>query len=340
MVNFYFLIIKLSLAFFISFLITLYVIPLFISMAKRLSILDIPDGKVKMHKSPTPYLGGVAVYVGFIASLALFAPFENKIILLLIGATFLLFLGLIDDMIRLKPYQKFFGQMIATFCFLKCGLYVKESFFLNNVWNIPFSALWIITIINAFNLIDVMDGLATITATMATISFFLLSLSFQQYTLAILLICFLGPLFAFFIYNKPPAHIYLGDAGSLFIGGFLATFPFLFNWGIYTYTGFLTPLIIFAIPLFEISSLVIIRSYKRIPFYNASPDHFSLYLQRWGWHKNQILLFVTLLSILFLMVAYLFVFNKINIISMLLMLLSIIFFIIISIGKNIVVKQI
>ena len=89
MIASYFFIIKLGFALCISFLITLYIIPLFIVMAKKLSILDIPDGKIKMHKSPTPYLGGIAVYVGFIASLALFFPFENKVILLLVGATLL-----------------------------------------------------------------------------------------------------------------------------------------------------------------------------------------------------------------------------------------------------------
>jgi UDP-GlcNAc:undecaprenyl-phosphate GlcNAc-1-phosphate transferase len=113
----------------------------------------------------------------------------------------------------------------------------------------------------------------------------------------ILLASFLGPLCAFFIYNRPPARIYLGDAGSLFIGGFLGTVPFLFDWGTYNWYGYLTPIIILGIPLLECVSLIVIRSYKGIPFYQGSPDHFSCYLINNGWYKTSVLWYVSLLSI-------------------------------------------
>ena len=304
--------IKLFFAFVISFLVTFYLARIFYSFACYLQFVDIPDGKIKKHKQSTPYLGGLAVYCGFLFSLALTFPFENQMFLFFVGATLLLIVGLIDDLIVLKHYQKFFGQIIAALCFLKAGFYLKEQFFYN-FWNIPISLMWILSIINAFNLVDVMDGLATLLAIIATISFLLISFLLKNYLLAMLLMAFLGSLVAFFWYNSPTAQIYLGDAGALFIGGILATVPFLLPWGVYNVHGYITPIIILAIPLIEISSLIIIRTMKGIPFYYASPDHFSIYLQHKGWGAWDILFFVAGFSLVLSCLSLLFVLNILSI---------------------------
>ena len=128
----------------------------------------------------------------------------------------------------------------------------------------------------------------------------------------IVLCSFLGALVAFLWYNKPPARIYLGDAGSLFIGGFLATVPFLLHWGTYNQYGYLAPIIILAIPLLECYSLILIRWYKGIPFYQGSPDHFCLYLQGGGWSKSVILTYVMALSGFAGCVALLFTIGKLS----------------------------
>ena len=232
-------------------------------------------------------------------------PFENRIFPFLIGTTLLLLLGLIDDLIVLKSYQKFFGQSVVALCFLKAGFYLKEHVFYN-IWNILLSLFWILAVINAFNLVVVMDGLATSIAIYTTITLMVLALYLQHMAVLILLAAFLGSLCAFFWYNRPPACIYLGDAGSLFIGGFLATIPFLFDWGTYNWYGYLTPPIILAIPLLECFSLIVIRGYKGIPFYQGSPDHFSCYLLGKGWSKNIILWYMLVLSIYLGAVSFLF----------------------------------
>lgn len=301
--------------FVISFLVTFYLVPLCIKIARRLQFIDEPDGKIKQHKQATPYLGGVAVYVGFLTAFCLTFPFENNMLLFFAGATLLLFIGLIDDLVVLRPSQKFFGQILATICFLKAGFFLKAQFF-SNYWNIPISAFWILAVINAFNLVDVMDGLATLLAIGATGSFLTLAIFFNMPMVIILLSAFLGPLVAFFWYNKPTAQIYLGDAGSLFVGGFLAIIPFLFNWGVYTASGYLTPLIILAIPLLEVSTLILVRSYKKIPFYRGSPDHFSIYLQQNDWPKWVILGYVALLSIILGCASFLFITNRISLSSL------------------------
>jgi len=298
--------IKIAFAFIFSLLVTLYIVPIFRALALRFNLVDSPNGKLKRHKDPTPYLGGVAVYCGFLASLVFTLPFANYMFLFFIGITLLLFVGLIDDLMPLKPYQKWFGQCLAAFCFVKSGFYLKEHVFYNS-WNLPISFLWILTIINAFNLVDVMDGLATTLALMASVAFLVVALTLQHTSVAILLAALIGSLVAFLWYNKPNATIYLGDAGALWIGGFLAAIPFLFNWGTYHVHGYFAPFIILGIPILEVVTLVALRTYKGIPFYQGSPDHFSLYLQANGWNKNSILLYVALLSVALGSVAFLFV---------------------------------
>ncbi len=292
-------------SFFLSFLISSYLTPLLCLLAQRLQFVDHPDGVIKTHRYAVPYLGGVGVYGGFLFSLIIMTSFDFRIFLLVVGATLLLLLGLIDDLVVLKPYQKFLGQCIVSLLLLKAGFYLKHHVFYN-IWNVPLSLLWTLSIINAFNLVDVMDGLATLIAICATITFMIIAWYLHHYLVFMVLTAFLGALAAFFWYNKPPARIYLGDAGSLFLGGFLAVVPFLFDWGTHNIYGFLTPLIILAIPLLEIFSLIIIRSYKGIPFYKGSADHFSSYLLAQGWHKEAVLKYIALLSLYGGIVAVLF----------------------------------
>ena len=304
-------VIKSSFAFLISFLVTFYLVPVCCAIAQRFNFIDHPDGKIKLHKNSTPYMGGVAVYGGFLVAFCLIFPFENNMLLFFAGATLLLFIGLIDDLIVLRPAQKFFGQILAVLCFLKAGFYLKAQFF-SNVWHIPLSAFWMLLVINAFNLVDVMDGLATTLAIGATLSFLVFAIHFSMPSIVLLLSAFLGALLAFLWYNKPTARIYLGDAGSLFIGGLLSTLPFLFNWGAYTNGGYIIPIIILAIPLLEVTTLIVIRFYKKIPFYLGSPDHFSMYLQGNGWSKRTILFYIVFLNGLLLGVSWLFLNNCIS----------------------------
>ena len=292
--------------FFFAFLISFYLTPLFLNFAYRFEFIDAPDGKIKHQKTPVPYMGGVAVYCGFLCGIAFTMPFNSQIFLFIVGLSLLLLLGLIDDFITLTPYQKFCGQIVVAFCFIKNGFYLKEHLF-QNYWNMFFSFLWILTIINAFNLVDIMDGLASIIALCVAIIFLIISFKLKTFIVSLLLLSFMGSLLGFYIYNRPPASIYLGDAGALLIGGFLGSIPFLLPWGTYTPYGYCAPFIILSIPLLENVSLILIRLYKGIPFYYGSPDHFAMYLSAKGWRKTSILGYVGGMSLFSGSVAALFV---------------------------------
>ncbi len=322
-----------------SFLLSIYLVPIIIRAAKKIGFMDAPDGRLKHQREPVPYLGGLAVFIPFITTLGLCYPFENQMLWLLLGTTLLLFVGLVDDLKVLKPSQKFFGQFIAALCFLKGEFSLKTPLF-SSVASIFWSVFWMLSIINAFNLVDVMDGLCSMLALTGACAFAVMAFVTGQYTTSLLLTAFIGAIAGFLLFNKPPAKIYLGDAGSLFIGGFLASIPLLFNidkslfviqQSNYLYTMlrpllevFFVQCLVLAVPLLEVISLFIIRTRIGIPFYNGSPHHFSIYLQKKGWSKNKILLFAASVSIIFSLFAFLFINHVLSLTSLLIGIISLV----------------
>lgn len=313
-------------AFLGSALLVWYLVPIMIVAAKKWRILDVPDFNLKKHEQPTPYLGGIAVYFAFISMLALTFPFEGRLLWFILGTTLLLFAGLIDDLKVLVPWQKLFAQVIAVLCFLKGGFALKTRFFSDFI-NIAASGFWMLSVINAFNLVDVMDGLSSLLAIISGLAFFVIAILVQAYSLSLLLITLLGALIAFLFYNRPPARIYLGDAGALFVGGFIAAIPLLIHWTeILSGTGAipffakgnlfleiivsaLIPIVIVGIPLLEVVSLIVIRKASGLPFYFGSPHHFSLYLKSKGWGIFKILFFSGSMAIFLSSVSILFMFG-------------------------------
>jgi len=296
----------------------LFLTPLFIRVALALNLVDNPDGKLKHHKKPTPYLGGLAVYCSFLIALIVFLPLCGTTSYLILGTTLLVLLGLIDDCFPLEPYQKFLGQAFAALCFIRGGLYLKETFLLTYMqttgyffW-VSISTFWILSVINAFNLVDVMDGLAGTLALTSSCAFLLCALAAGNYITAFLIAALIGALIGFMRFNLPPASIYLGDAGSLFIGGVMSVIPFMISWGTFSSLGFLAPPIILALPLLEGFTLIVVRLIKGIPFYNGSRDHFCHYLIDQGWSKYSILAYTVLINMYLFALAYFYLIGAIH----------------------------
>lgn len=300
----------------VSFSITFFSIPFIRLLAFKKGIIDIPNGILKVHSLPTPYLGGLAFYCGFMPFFVLFSIYDFHFYLSFFGLTFLLLLGLIDDIYNIAPFQKFVGQLVAAFFFIQADFCFKAETLVQffprlsiyfSDWSLHFFALfisliWITTIINAFNLIDIMDGLLATISSCVVISWLIVHLTITgSATYTLFYIAFLGSMVAFFWYNKPRAAIFIGDAGSLFVGGFLSIIPFMsYRWqdSQDVFSLFL-PFFIFAIPLFEVFFLIIIRTLKRIPFYHGSPHHFISYLKKQGLTTKKILSLILLLSFCF-----------------------------------------
>src|SRR4030043_1968621 len=159
----------------LSLILSLYLTPVMRRAALQFGIVDRPDGRLKKHKKPMPYLGGIAIYLSFLLALAFSFEFNQEVLGLLLAGTIVVLLGLIDDLGFLKPWVKFTGQMIAVLVLVRSGIFIKLVFLPTYV-SIPVTFLWLIGITNAFNIIDVMDGLSTGVAFFACLALFTVAL--------------------------------------------------------------------------------------------------------------------------------------------------------------------
>ncbi len=269
----------LVLSFALSALLTLYGTPITRKVAYRYKILDYPDGRLKKQKEPVPYMGGVIVYFSIIAPIGLLIPFNKELLGILFAGSILLIVGLFDDLQALTPKIKFWFQVIATFILIKSGIFIN-LLFLPSWINVILSFIWILSIINAINIIDIMDGFASSIGLIAAITIFVISLFNNNFLITILSLCLAGSLLAFLKFNWAPATIYLGDAGSMLVGMLLGSLTIMVDYTKYNDAGFLLAIGILIIPIFDIVFVIIIRILKGISPFLGSPDHFALRLKK------------------------------------------------------------
>jgi len=266
-------------AFILSFVFALCWTPLMRRAALQLRILDAPDGKLKRHDSPVPYFGGLAVYLGFLLTVGVFTDFGTETLGLLLSGSIALMVGLIDDFGVLTPPQKLLGQTMAALVLVKSGTYIKLTYL--PVWvAIPLSVLWILAVTNALNIIDILDGLASGVAAIAALSIAVANFNAGRGSVAFLCIVLCGSLLGFLRHNFYPATIYLGDAGSLFIGFMLAALSMNAGYTRVNLLAVISPVLILGIPLFDLALVIWIRWRRGIPVTKGSPDHFALRLRR------------------------------------------------------------
>ncbi|UCC66022.1 MAG: undecaprenyl/decaprenyl-phosphate alpha-N-acetylglucosaminyl 1-phosphate transferase [Deltaproteobacteria bacterium] len=265
----------------LSFILSLYLTPVMRGAALQFGIVDNPDGKLKRHKEPIPYLGGIAIYLSFLLALAFSFKFDQEVLGLLLAGTIILLLGLIDDLGFLKPWVKIAGQMVAVLVLVRSGIFIKLVFLPTYV-SIPLTFLWLVGMANAFNIIDVMDGLSAGVAFFASLAFFLVALINGRIMIAIVAITLAGSLLGFLRYNFTPAKIYMGDAGSMFLGLMIGALAMIGSYTEKNVLGFLAPVVILSIPIFDTLLVMFIRWRKKIPIFLGSPDHYALRLRTVG----------------------------------------------------------
>ena len=266
-------------AFILSFVFALYWTPLMRRAALQLGIVDNPDGKLKTQDMAVPYFGGIAVYTAFLLAVGVFTDFGQETLGLLLSGSIALMVGLIDDFGVLTPSQKLLGQTLAALVLVKSGTYIKLTFV--PVWvAIPMTVLWVLAVTNALNIIDIMDGLASGVAVIAAISIAIANFMAGRQSVAFLCLVLAGAILGFLRHNFYPAKIYLGDAGSLFIGFMLAAFSMNAGYTRVNLLAVISPVLILGIPLFDLALVMYIRWRNGIPMMKGSPDHFALRLRR------------------------------------------------------------
>jgi UDP-GlcNAc:undecaprenyl-phosphate GlcNAc-1-phosphate transferase len=265
----------------LGFLLSLYGTPVAARAAIDFNIVDRPDGKLKDHRGPIPYLGGLAVYVAFLVALGVVFQFDRRVLGILLAGTIVVLLGLIDDFGVLGVGPKFAGQLVAAWVLVKSDIAIHIAI-LPEWLTAVLSVLWIVGIANAFNIIDVMDGLSAGTGLVASVFLLVISVLNHQPAIVVLTAVLTGALLGFLRYNSHPARIFMGDCGSLFIGMTLAALAMIGKYDQHNNVGYLSPLLILGIPIFDTAYVMILRVLRgRSPF-KGSPDHFALRLRAAG----------------------------------------------------------
>lgn len=276
-------------AFAASLLLSLYLTPIFRDSARRFGILDRPDGALKTQKEPVPYLGGLAVFASLLIPVAVFLQVSDKLAGLLLCASVIVLVGLIDDIGRLSPRVKLLSQVVAIFLMLKAGIRIRIEA-IPPLACVALTFLWMLVLVNGFNLIDVMDGLA---GAVAAVSAAALAVVFHLQGEAIgvvTCVALVGALLGFLRFNRPPAEIYLGDAGSLMIGFLLGGLAIEADYTARNPMGWLSALAIFSVPLFEILFVSYLRFRRGASIFIGSRDHFSLRMRKWRLTTGQTVL--------------------------------------------------
>jgi UDP-GlcNAc:undecaprenyl-phosphate GlcNAc-1-phosphate transferase len=286
--------------------------PLARKIALRIEILDAPTESHKTHKEAIPYLGGMAIVIGTCLTtyLAILVSGQASALSLasavLIPAVLMGVIGLVDDIKKLSPWPRFiaqnlFGLVIAVILIATRTLGSPTG---NTMIDVAITTLWIVGITNSINFFDNVDGGASGTVAISSLFLFLLSLQGGQYSIAALSLVLTGATTGFLLWNKPPARIYMGDAGALFLGILIATLTLRFDPNpINLSASFALPILLLAVPILDTTVAVISRLRRRISPFQGGQDHLSHRLMRAGFSKRQAVLSLWLISAFYCFIA-------------------------------------
>ena len=277
--------------FIVSSLISLLLTPLVRRKARDWGAVAVPDKGRHIHAQPTPRLGGIAIYLAFLPALAIvplmgnllsdiFATNFSRIVALLIPATFIFLFGIYDDFRGAGAPLKIFFQAIASIMTYAGGFRIENlSSPFGGYWELPMvlsfplTALWIICITNAFNLIDGIDGLAAGASVFALLSILVFSIAQGNPEISLLSIALIGAVIGFLRYNFNPATIFLGDSGSLFLGYMAAGLSLAGSQKGSTIVAIAIPLVSFGLPLTEAGLSLVRRFLSGAPLLAGDRGH-------------------------------------------------------------------
>ncbi|MDQ7780540.1 MAG: MraY family glycosyltransferase [Planctomycetota bacterium] len=286
------------------------------ALAKRLAFIDQPRAG-HIHTTPTPLGGGLAIFVavwlplGAAVGIAILCRFDKRpdwipewifvhfqgvvsktfeLTLLFLASAVMLMLGFLDDVSPMKALPKFLVQVVVATAMVAFGF--RASVFVGEAtwWGMAtcwlVSILWITGITNSLNLLDNADGFAACVTAVVSLVFGLIAFETGQLFIALFLFAILGAVVGFLPFNFPPARIFMGDAGSLFLGFMLSTLTILFTFydhgSRHLVQTFFTPILVMAVPMYDTASVVLIRLREGRPVFRGDTTHFSHRLAAMG----------------------------------------------------------
>ena len=297
-------------AFISAFFVVLASVPIIRHIATHSGNVDMPCDR-KVHKAPIVRLGGLCIFVGTLVAViflwqvggfdSLLSIDRKEILTMLLGASGYFLLGFLDDLYTLSPRFRLMCQFAIAALVWHFGIRIDfvtvPGFGMGHLdwWSLPVTVIWIAGIVNAINWIDGLDGLASGVSAIATLITVGICLFIGEPSVALLAMCLVGSLCGFLVYNFNPACIFMGDGGSYFIGFMLAVISIT---GLVKGTTAITiPLIVLAVPIFDMTLVIISRLLRRKSPFVADKSHLHHRLLKVGLPHRWVVLFIYALSL-------------------------------------------
>lgn len=296
--------------FIVTFLIAWLTADLLIPPIRRMSFsfgkVDNP-GTRKIHRNPIPRMGGIAICIGFFTSLlgieylhpGYFSKLPTEWQGIIYGGIFIFIVGLVDDLVNLRPKVKLLGQIMAASIAFYFG--VKLSFITNPfggmllfpIWlSYLLTIFWLVAITNTINLIDGLDGLAGGVSIISGITLFMIAVERGQSLSALVAIALVGGTIGFLRYNFNPAQIFMGDCGSLFLGFMLGALSLTGVMKVAATVAVFLPILILGIPIFDTAFAIVRRLLNRKPIFQADNGHLHHRLLRIGLSQRRAVMLI------------------------------------------------
>ncbi len=294
----------------VTLLTSLILVPIVKKVAIHVNAMDEPNAR-KIHKVPMPRLGGLAIYLSFLLGYMLYGEVSTQMLSILIGGFLLILIGFIDDINSVPARYKLIVQIIAaTIVVLYGDLSFSEvsvfgyKIYFNEFWGSLSSIIFIVAITNAINLIDGLDGLAAGISsiyflTIAIIAFILNRIGGLDVIISLIM---LGATLGFLVHNFPPAKIFMGDSGSLFLG-FMISIIALLGYKVTTFTSLIVPIVILAIPILDTIFAILRRLLKGQNIGVADKEHFHHQLLKMKYSPTKSILIIYAIDIAFAAVS-------------------------------------
>lgn len=284
--------------------------PLSIRIAHKYGIIDKPKDARRVHKKPIPRFGGMGIFLGSAVAMLIPAGMNDQIKIALLGGLLMYGLGVVDDILDIRPITKFIGQVLIASMVYSTGIrirFISNYFGSTNVdshANVILGAgvayfltvLWIVGITNAINLMDGLDGLAAgSTAIMA------LSLAYIAYIhgarlgampVCIALVAIAGGCLGFLPYNFAPARTFMGDGGALYLGYMIAVLSVISPLKRATFIGAIVPIMTLAVPIFDTGMAMLRRTLKHESIMSADKGHLHHHLMAAGFGQRRSVLVI------------------------------------------------
>jgi UDP-GlcNAc:undecaprenyl-phosphate GlcNAc-1-phosphate transferase len=296
----------------VAWVILSLVVPPIAAVCRQRGWLDQP-GPRKIHATPTPRLTGVSFFIAVWAAILLIGilypdslmGLRPQFVPVLTGSFLILALGIIDDLYSLPGLWKLTGQVVAGMPLWLSGIGFGQLWipFVGGtdlgMWALPVSVLWFLILVNAVNIIDGVDGLATATSGVATLTLIWITYTLHILPLAVVAAALFGALVGFWRYNRPPAKVFMGDSGSLTLGYFIAVIALLAPIKRFTALAFFVPLIAMLLPLGESAWSVVRRSAAGVNPMRGDAEHVHHVLLSSGWSPRQVVVAYAVVSVIF-----------------------------------------